>query len=644
MTEKASSLKNEHLNIIQSASAQRHKAIIIYIVAENEDPHQNLIRLLREMAASGYLCFLFLPSNSGSIDIREKNLILLHQGSSLIPAFRTLSAVVLSTRDIHPDWTAILHHKILWLHIAPDSPEQIRNNINKNADIISYFPTGVEKVDRRFYDDINLELRPAEEMQANIALLEQKIRSNPRGWQLYANLDLRGKVAVMACTFLDFNGEFFYNGGAERYLLDLAEICRELNSELVVFQYGNYPWMRRVKHTDIISLSRCGIKAEGFILRCAKEFNQVFHEQVHGTAPLSIYSPFYEAWPLAASPSIGISHGVSWDNPYNDFENAAQFWVMNQRYVEGAKACEDLVSVDTNSANWLQTVDFKLGQRTKVIPNYVDLLVFKPKADYLEEKNKVVILYPRQLYSARGLYLVLEIMDEILEQYPEVEFHFVGRGSEEDINNVADRQSKWPGRVKHYSLSMDEMPQAYQAADISLIPSIHSEGTSLSCLEAMACGNAVIATRIGGLPDLIIHNYNGFLIDPRSEELRDAIIKLLKNREQLNLFKKRNCEVAQAFSKVLWRDRWITLLKNKMDTTNPTELAESLVVQIQLGKGLVDYDSLGRLVISLLTEGCLVYVRSPAAPDPQLSFARIQWLGPGAPIYSHCDVTLEWKG
>jgi glycosyltransferase involved in cell wall biosynthesis len=159
-------------------------------------------------------------------------------------------------------------------------------------------------------------------------------------------------------------------------------------------------------------------------------------------------------------------------------------------------------------------------------------------------------------------------MDDILETYPGVEFHFVGRGGEENINLIIEKQIKWGERVKHYPLTMEQMPQPYRNADISLIPSVHSEGTSLSCLEAMASGNAVIATQIGGLPDLIINNYNGFLIDPRSEELKQAIINLLNNRKQLNLFKKRNTEVAQAFSKNIWRNRWMSLLNNKIDKTH----------------------------------------------------------------------------
>ncbi|MGE5371003.1 MAG: glycosyltransferase family 4 protein [Solirubrobacterales bacterium] len=623
--------------------AQTPKAVIIYLAAGNERPNEDLIRLLREMASNGYRCFLFLSSKACELELREPNLIIVDHESPLIPALRPVSAIVLTTRDIHPDWADFMYHKLLWLHIDESSPAACRNNAEANADIITYYPPAVKIADSYSPDRSKLALRQAGETSANLSLLEDKIRSLPKGWQPYANLDLRGKVAVMAATFLDFSGEFYYSGGAERYLLDLAEICHDLKHELVVFQYGNYPWLRRVKNTLIVSLGRCGIKAEGWVLKCAKQFNLIFHEQVQGIASLGIYSAFYEAWPRAVCPNIGISHGVSWDNPYNHFENAAEFWVMNQRYIEGAKACEELVSVDTNTANWFQTVDYQLGQRINVIPNYVDLSVFKPPADYLDQKAKTVILYPRQLYSARGLYLVLEVMDEILERYPEVEFHFVGRGGEEDVGQVMNKQSKWPGRVKCYCLSLDQMPRAYQAADIALIPSLHSEGASLSCLEAMACGNAVIATRIGGLPDLIIDNFNGLLINPRPEELAGALVQLLENRDQLVLFKQRSHAVAQAFSKERWRDCWVSLLNEKMDRSVSCECAETRVVEIILGEKPVDLGRLGEYVLTRLAEGCLVYIRTASDPSPDLSFARIQWIGPAAPIHSPCDETVVWE-
>ncbi len=632
-------LTEEMLEIIEILKAQKHKAILLYLIPEHNHPQPDLLQLLSEMASRGYLCFLCMPSDSGGTETLEPNLIVVEPGFSLIPVMKSLSAIVLTTQKISSNWAEILHHKLLWLHA--DAPDDNWGDIFDQADIITGFAAAAKNGEKFSCDSRSVCLQPGE-LNSSASLIEEKIKSLPRGWQPYANLNLQGKVAVMTMTFLDFVGEYFYSGGAERYLLDLADICEELESELVIFQYGDYPWMRHFKNIDIISLSRYGIRAEGWILKCARDFNRIFYEHVQERTALNIYSAFYEAWPLAATPNIGISHGVSWDNPYNEFDTAIEFWLIHQRYIEAARACEELVSVDTNTANWLQTVDFALGQKTKVIPNYVDLSTFNPEEDYLGKRAKTVILYPRQLYSARGLYLVLEIMEDILEKYPDVEFHFVGRGGEQDVNQVTERQRNWPERVKHYSLSMDEMPQAYRNADISLIPSVHSEGTSLACLEAMASGNAVIATRIGGLSDLIINNYNGFLIDPRSEELKQAIIALLENQEQLTLFKKRNLEVARSFSKNIWRNHWRSLIKNKMNKTSSDKTVRTRTVEIKIGDRPVDYSKLGEFITTLLIQGCLVYVRTSAVPDPELSFARIQWLAPDAPLFSPCDLTIDW--
>ncbi|MGE5397511.1 MAG: glycosyltransferase family 4 protein [Chitinophagales bacterium] len=631
----------EMLEIVNIINLQKHRAMILYLIPEHEEPQRELTELLSVMASRGYLCFLCQPSYSGGLETWQDNLFLVHHGFWLIPVIKNLSAIILSTWSIQSEWAEILHHKLLWLHLM-DSLTDTTEPILGQADLISYFPA-VSLTDLKPPVDTKCVcLQSNKDYELNANLIEESIKSIPQGWLPYANLDLRGKIAVMTATFLDFTGDYFYNGGAERYLLDLSEICTELGSELVVFQYGNYPWVRRFKNINIISLSRYGSKAEGLMLRCARDFNQIFYQLVQGRSALNIYSAFFEIWPRAATPNIGISHGVSWDTPACEFDNAVEFWFMNQRYIEGAKACEDLVSVDTNSASWLQTVDFKLSQNIKLIANYVDLSVFKPKEDYLENRDKIVILYPRQLYAARGLYLVLEIMDDILEKYPEVEFHFVGRGSGQDLRQVTGKQIKWGDRVKFYPLSMEEMPKAYQAADISLIPTVHSEGTSLSCLEAMASGNAVIATRVGGLPDLIINNYNGFLIDPRPQELKQAIISLLEDREQLNLFKARNPEVARAFSKDRWRNSWRSLLKNKMDGNHLNDVQHSRVVEIRLGDETIDYRKLGDLITTLLSNDDLVYVRVNGEPDPDLSFARIQWLSPKAPLFAPCDLIVEW--
>ena len=108
------------------------------------------------------------------------------------------------------------------------------------------------------------------------------------------------------------------------------------------------------------------------------------------------------------------------------------------------------------------------------------------------------------------------------------------------------------------------------------------------------------------------------------------------------MFKKRNLEVARSFSKNIWRNHWRSLIKNKMNKTSSDKTVRTRTVEIKIGDRPVDYSKLGEFITTLLIQGCLVYVRTSAVPDPELSFARIQWLAPDAPLFSPCDLTIDW--
>ena len=105
------------------------------------------------------------------------------------------------------------------------------------------------------------------------------------------------------------------------------------------------------------------------------------------------------------------------------------------------------------------------------------------------------------------------------------------------------------------------MHEVYESTDISLIPTLYSEGTSLSCLEAMASGNVVIANRIGGLTDLIINGYNGYLIEPDEESMFETLNHILTNYEEVEKIKKRAVE--SPFGKIDGKRCFLSLnLKN----------------------------------------------------------------------------------
>lgn len=464
---------------------------------------------------------------------------------------------------------------------------------------------------------------------SRVEKFEELILNTSSAWSIYANVFTENKIATMTASFLSFKGDNYYSGGAERYLIDLAEICKKLGKELIIYQYGDFSWMRRFKGIKVVSLSRNKLDTSSFTIERIQSFNRVFFQLVNRISHLNIYSAFFEAWPKAPSPSIGISHGVAWDGPNSMHDTGTQFWEINRRFIEGARACDKIVSVDSNTANWFQTIDFETGQKMQVITNYVDLSEFIPRENYDKlNENKIIILYPRRLYAARGLYIVLEILDDLLREFPNVELHFVGKGFDEDTNHVLKKQKRWGERVKWYWRDPAEMNEVYRLADITLIPTVYSEGTSLSCLEAMASANAIVATRIGGLTDLIINNYNGLLIDPDANSLKNALYDLLNNPDKIISFKERSFEVARAFSKKNWQMSWTNLI-NESITEKGEQLPLNKLVEIYISQMSELNGELGKRVKEYLENGDLVYVRCNNISNDiveQWSFDRLQYM------------------
>lgn len=376
------------------------------------------------------------------------------------------------------------------------------------------------------------------------------------GLKLYSNYNQTENITVKTSTFFNDLGTNYYSGGAERYLLDLFEVCNELGFNLDIYQNATIPFFRKYNNINVIGMKPNNIK-NLYNLDYLDNQTKNYIYQTKFKSVLHIYSAFQECFPNHIGPSIGISHGVSWDNKSNNYKDGVEFWNSNITFIEGAKMCDKLVSVDTNTANWFQTINYDLGNKKfHVIPNYVDNVEFSPRKDYFKKREKIIITYPRRLYEARGLYIALDVVDDILEKYDNVEFHFVGKGFKEDLDKVEEKIKKYNGRVKCYNKSPYEMHEVYKMSDISLIPTQYSEGTSLSCLEAMSSGNIVIATRIGGLTDLIISGYNGYLIEPDKNSLREALIKILDNFEGHSEMRKNAIKVSETFNKQSWKESW----------------------------------------------------------------------------------------
>lgn len=353
-------------------------------------------------------------------------------------------------------------------------------------------------------------------------------------------------VQILQPTFYDTDGKYYFSGGAERYLNDLAEIIIEMGYTPYIVQMANRYWHRKYNKLNVFGVP----SGKSF-----KSLSKLAHHPAFGKPKIRIYSPFALALSKEMHNSIGISHGIFWDKPYE----IHRLPLIRKSFAN----LKIFVSVDTSTISWCRGSLQKLvtGKDMRYIPNYVDLESFKPAIR--KDDGTIRIIYPRNLCEARGYFLVEALIPDILIKYPQVEFHFVGfSGDEEIIKRSLELVKKFDKKVFVYQEVDKDMPKVYQKADIVLIPTVCSEGTSLSCLEAMATGNAIIASNVGGLPDLIIDGYNGLMISPNVVQLKEALEKLITNTDLRKQLGQNALQVAKVFDKKIWQARWRKVLRS----------------------------------------------------------------------------------
>lgn len=136
------------------------------------------------------------------------------------------------------------------------------------------------------------------------------------------------------------------------------------------------------------------------------------------------------------------------------------------------------------------------------------------------------ILQVGNLLTHKGYYTTLEAAEQLAQSHPNITITVLGEAHDPDI---ASSIEKMPN-IQYKGMIQDPKPY-YQQADLFIFPS-WDEGMGSSLLEAMNHGLPIIASNVGGIPEVIEHNISGLLIQPRSvEALYDAIVTLLEHPE-----------------------------------------------------------------------------------------------------------------
>jgi glycosyltransferase involved in cell wall biosynthesis len=136
------------------------------------------------------------------------------------------------------------------------------------------------------------------------------------------------------------------------------------------------------------------------------------------------------------------------------------------------------------------------------------------------------VVFFGKLRATKGVFDLLEAIPPVLERYPGLRFVLAGDEGEVEVRQHAERLGiahavEVPGWI-----SGERKQQLLREADLFVLPS-HFEALGVAILEAMAAGVPVVATRVGGIPDLIDDGIHGLLVEPKEPtQLANAILRI----------------------------------------------------------------------------------------------------------------------
>jgi spore coat protein SA len=182
------------------------------------------------------------------------------------------------------------------------------------------------------------------------------------------------------------------------------------------------------------------------------------------------------------------------------------------------------------------TALFPKMKRTYVIHNGASEELFYPPSSGIERNNEPpVVLYVGRLHEQKGVHVLMKAMDLLQQRGIAATCKVVGSafsGGSKPTPYVEGLLAAKPANVEFIGFrSHAEVADEFRAADILCVPSIWQEAFGKVNVEAMACALPVVASRVGGIPE-IAREGGIVLVGPNSAEaLAEAMIPLLTGRE-----------------------------------------------------------------------------------------------------------------
>jgi glycosyltransferase involved in cell wall biosynthesis len=262
------------------------------------------------------------------------------------------------------------------------------------------------------------------------------------------------------------------------------------------------------------------------------------------------------AWIARVPVVVHTYHGHVFRNYFSP--GKTRFFVAVERWL--ARRTDRLLSVSPQVRRDLLDLGIGTPERSAVVPLGLELEPFLNGGAWgglrrelgIEPAAPVVAIVAR-LVLIKAHEVFLEAASIVSRRRPDARFVVVGDGERRaELEALAERLGL--GGAVHFLGWRRDLPAIYRDVDVVALTS-RNEGSPVSLIEAMAGGRPVVATGVGGVPDLVEHGVNGYLVEPdQPAALAEALLALLSDpgrREALGVAGRKRAYPAFAADRLL---------------------------------------------------------------------------------------------
>lgn len=343
-------------------------------------------------------------------------------------------------------------------------------------------------------------------------------------------------------------------GGLERILADLARHHSPDRCEptfLALREIGRFGEEIRAGGREVAVLqnqSRFGGVREMARFFRAHQFDVV---HTHNTYP-HIYGTIAARW-AGVPVVVQTRHG----------QRAGHGWKSSLQYRWAAKWTDRIITVSDDAAGLCMTADKIPAAKVTRIWNGIDLSQFR----YTGPGSELVAIAVARLSAEKDFPTLLRAMALVVPQVPTLKLRLVGDGPERSALESLTDELHLRQNVEFLGERRD-VPELLTQAGFFVTSSL-TEGISLTLLEAMAVGLPVVATRVGGNPEIVVEGETGRLAPAANPQaLADAIHGMCNARADWAKLGRAGCERAATHFDIHrmardYEDLYATLLESK---------------------------------------------------------------------------------